>query len=139
MYLRPSRHRRPAASVVELALLLPFLSGVFLGMFEISRGILVKEVLSNAAHRCTRLASIPGKSNASVTPGAAEVMTAAGITGYTVTIRVNGTEADVSTATAGDRVSVQVSVPVANVYWLSARFLPGDQTLSETVVMMRQG
>ncbi|MFO0927332.1 MAG: TadE/TadG family type IV pilus assembly protein [Gemmataceae bacterium] len=138
MRFRPLSHRR-AASVVELALLLPFLVSLLLGMFEISRGILVKEAIINAANRAARTASIPGRNNSDVTPGVAEVLSAAGITGYTVTVRVNGAVADASTAVRGDRVSVQVSVPVARVYWLSGTYLPTTQTLSETVTMMRQG
>lgn len=139
MRLRPLSSERRAASVVELALLSPFLVSLFLGMFEISRGILVKESLSNAANRAARVASIPGRSNTDVIPAITEVMTAAGLSGCTSTIRVNGAVADVSTAKKGDRVSVQVSVPVSNVYWLSSTFLDRTQTLSETVVMMRQG
>src|SRR5215470_4385094 len=52
---RPARPRRDAAAVVELALLLPFLLVVNLGIWEVGRLIQVQQVLNNAAREGARL------------------------------------------------------------------------------------
>ena len=67
-------------------------------------------------------------------------MTQNNITAGTATLKilVNGVAADVSTAKLNDKISVQVSVPVAQVAWITPMFLPGTDIESETVVMMSQ-
>src|SRR5262249_42623881 len=141
--MHPATRRKPAArraaAAVEFALVLPFLSVVMLGMFEISRAILVKETLSNAAQQACRTASRQGASNSEVTQEVADVMNTAGIHGYSVTIQVNDVAADVATAVRGDKTSVKVSVPVSQVFWVSTIFLSATTVESETVAMMRQG
>jgi len=54
---RPARPRRDAAAVVELALLLPFLLVVIIGIWEVGRLIQVQQALNNAAREGTRLAA----------------------------------------------------------------------------------
>jgi Flp pilus assembly protein TadG len=137
---RPARcQSRRAAAAVEFAVLLPFLAALLLGMFEVSRVLLVKETLSNAAQQACRTGSHPGTSSSQVTADVDAVMTAAGFSGYTVTILVNDVVADVSTAQRYDKVSVKVAIPVSQVFWVSTIFFSGTTVESETVVMMRQG
>ncbi len=130
---------RQAAAAVEFALVLPILSVLLLGMFEISRVLLVKEMLSNAAQQACRTAAKPGTANSDVTSEVDTVMSNAGLSGYSVTIQVNGTTTDVSGASRYDKVSVKVGVPVSQVFWVSTLFISGSTVESETVVMMRQG
>jgi Flp pilus assembly protein TadG len=137
----PSRRqpRRQAAAAVEFALVLPFLVTLLLGMFEISRVLLVKETLSNAAQQACRTGARPGKASSDVTAEVDTVMSNASLSQYSVTILVNDVSADVSTASRGDKVSVKVGVPVSQVFWVSTLFISGSTVESETVVMMRQG
>src|SRR5262245_39873573 len=139
MRARPRRSARPAAAAVEFALVLPFLVTLFLGMFEISRALLVKETLSNAVQRACRTASLPGKSNSDVNQDVSDILAGAGISGYTVTTLVNDLAADVATAGRGDKVSVKIAVPVSQVFWVSTFFVTASSVESETVVMYRQG
>jgi Flp pilus assembly protein TadG len=135
---RRKRPARPAVAAVEFAVLLPILTILLLGMFELSRVLLVKESLSNAAQQAARTATRPNTKNSDVTQEVTDVLSAAGITSSTVTIQVNDVTADVSTATRYDKVSVRVSVPVSQVFWVSTIFVSGSTVESETVVMMRQ-
>jgi Flp pilus assembly protein TadG len=134
----PCRPRR-AASAVEFALVLPFLGILVLGMFEIARALMVKEALSDAAQRACRTASLPGQSNTAVQADVDNIMSDNKITGYTTTIQVNGTTADVSTAQRNDQVSVKVGVPVTQVFWTTTFFVTSQMVESEAVVMLRQG
>ena len=137
--MRTRRRRRRAVAAVEFAFVLPVLATMMLGMLEMGRAILVKETLSNAAQQAARTGSHPGTASSQVTAEVDTVMTAAGFTGYTVTILVNDVSADVLTAKQYDKVSVKVAIPTAQVFWVSTIFLSSTTIESETVVMMRQG
>jgi Flp pilus assembly protein TadG len=124
---------------VEFALLAPFLGILVLGMLEIGRGLMVKEMLSDASQKACRTAALPGKANADVQAEVDNIMSDNGVTGYSTTILVNGNAADVSTANRFDQISVQVSVPVSSVFWTTTFFLTNQMIESESVIMMRQG
>ena len=130
---------RRAAVVVEFALVLPFLMILVLGMFEISRGIIVKEFLSDASQKGCRTGALPGKTNTDIQNDVADIMTDSNVTGYTVVILVNGVAGDVTNAQRFDQVSVKVSVPTSQVFWITTFILTASTVESETVVMMRQG
>ena len=50
----------------------------------------------------------------------------------------NGAAADVKTAVTGDRISVTIALPVAEVNWMAPLIFDGSAVESETLVMMRQ-
>jgi Flp pilus assembly protein TadG len=139
----PDRNRggraRHAAVAVEFALVLPFLMILVLGMFELGRGIMVKEFLSDAAQKGCRTGALPGKANADILNDVADIMSDSNVTGYTVTVLINGVAADVAAAQRFDQISVKVSVPTSQVFWVSTFILNATTVESEIVVMMRQG
>jgi Flp pilus assembly protein TadG len=102
---------RPGAAV-ECAVIAPFLAAMLLGMIEVGRGLIGKEILSDAAQKACRSGALPGKANSDVTTEVANTMSNNGITDST-TIPVNGVTADVSTANRFDKVSVKVAIPVS--------------------------
>jgi Flp pilus assembly protein TadG len=130
---------RRGASAVEFALIAPFLAALVLGMIEIGRGLMVKETLSDAAQKACRTAALPGKTSANVQSEVDNIMSDNNVSGYTVTILVNGTAGDVANANRFDQISVKVDVPVSQVAWMTTFFLTAQMLESETVVMMRQG
>lgn len=136
---RSCRSPRTAAAVVEFALLAPFFAALFLGMFEISRVLLVKEALSNAAQEACRVAILPGTNSSRVTTIATEVLQREAISGFSILVQVNDRQADVSTAKRNDKISVRVSVPTSRVSWVGSIFIKGNTVQSETVTMQRQG
>jgi Flp pilus assembly protein TadG len=139
--VKPLRQsRRPAKAVVEFALLLPFFAALIVGMLEIGRAIIVKEILSDAAQKGCRTGALPGKASSDVTTDVNNILsTDNNISGATTTILVNGQAADVGSATTGDQISVKVTVPFSNVTWTTTFFLSGQTIESEIVVMMKQG
>jgi Flp pilus assembly protein TadG len=130
---------RRASATTEFAVIAPLFVFLTLGMIEISRGIMVKETLSDAARRACRTGSLPGTSSATITSDVNDILTDNGIaaTSATVTVLVNGNAVDATTARQNDQISVKVSVPVSSVLWVSAIFLKSTQIESETVYMMR--
>jgi hypothetical protein len=66
-------------------------------------------------------------------------LNSAGIEGAKTIVLVNGKEADAKTATVGDTITVQVSVPASKVSWLPFTFfLKESTTLTQSVVMRRE-
>lgn len=129
---------RPGVAAVELAVLAPLLVALVLGSVELARGIMARDVLSDAVRQSCRLAVQPGSTTASVTADASAILTGNGIStaNASCTVLVNGTETEVGAAKAGDRVTVRLSIPYADVSWLPAAFLPGD--IRSELTMMRQ-
>jgi Flp pilus assembly protein TadG len=139
---REQRRRGPrrAAAAVEFALFAPLLAMLVLGMLEIGRALIVKEMLTDAVRKAGRTAILPTKDNAAITAEVNNILADNRIAapGATVTILVNGQAADARTAARGDRISVRVSVPASQVLWLSPHFLGSGAIESETIIMMRQ-
>ena len=54
----------------------------------------------------------------------------------TVTVLVNGTAADVSTAVRGDKITVTVSIPVGDSTFIAPSYFAPTSVLTETLVVM---
>lgn len=135
------RQRRRGAAVVEFAVVAPFIVFATMGMIELTRGIQVKHMLTDAARSGCRLAIQPGFSNSAVTQNVKDVLDENGISSSdaTVTIYVNGSSTtQLTAAKQNDQIAVQVSVPVSKVCWITPIFLPGNKVESEKLTMMRQ-
>src|SRR5262245_38829932 len=71
---RGTKPRRGIAAV-EFAVLAPFLAILILGTFELARGIMVKQILNDAARRGCRTAIQPLKANSNVTSDVNNILT----------------------------------------------------------------
>jgi Flp pilus assembly protein TadG len=131
--------KRRGSATVEFAAIAPLFVFLTLGMIEISRGILVKQTLSDAARRAARTGAQPGTSTAAIVKDVNDILTDNQIdpTAATVTVLVNGQANDALTARQNDQISVKVAIPVSKVMWLTAIFLTAPSIESETVYMMR--
>src|SRR3990172_1866136 len=115
----PCKSRRRGAAAVEFALVAPLLFLlIFLPMFEFGRGLMVSELVTNAARVRCRTGVLPATDNSDVTSAVNTTLSGQGITGATTTITVNGGSSDVSSAQLGDVITVTVSVPYSNVSWI---------------------
>ena len=117
---------RSGASMVEFALILPLLTSVILGILEFGRAMQAVEVAVNAARVTARRAILPqSNDSAELTTRAETAFTncALPVDGLTVTTKINGSEADISTADRGDEVTVEVAIPFSNVSLITPRFL----------------
>jgi Flp pilus assembly protein TadG len=127
-------------AVVELAIIVPVLVFLTIGMIEVARGLMVKETLSNAARKGCRTGILPTGTNSAITADINQVLSDNGIdsTYATITVLVNGNAVDAGTAVQHDQISVKVAIPVSKVAWITPLFLPGSDIESDTIVMMRQ-
>jgi Flp pilus assembly protein TadG len=147
---RPGAKRRPGGAAVELAVLAPFLVTIMLGMFELSRGLMVKQALGAAARKGCRTGILHQYGNSDIITDATNIMRDNGFDATlfnppqigAITIIVtdpNGKTLDDSLdAPEGSTVSVQVAIPISSVRWVSAIFLTTAMVESDAVVMMKQ-
>ncbi len=157
--LHPTIRRGIAAA--EMAMLAPLFGTILVGMFELSRGLMGKETLSNAARKACRTGIQRDKGSTDIWNDVMNIMTDNGydstkfnpppVSGaqqgqsYIGSINITVTDpngnslTDAMLAPTGSVVSVQVAIPVTSVLWTSSFFYLQDTVLeSETVVMMKQ-
>jgi Flp pilus assembly protein TadG len=134
------RSPRRGLAAVEMAIIAPVLVFLTIGMLELARGMMVKEVLTDAARKGCRTGILPTGTSAKVTADINAILTNNNINANYATIKilVNGAAADVSTSKASDKISVRVAVTVSQVAWITPMFLPAADIESETVTMMSQ-
>jgi Flp pilus assembly protein TadG len=144
------RRDRAGAVIAELAFVLVFLLTITLGMFELSRGMMVKQTLTAAARKGARTGILHLYGNTDIANDATNIMRDAGFdssafnpptTGYitiTVTDPSGHTLTDALDAPSGSTVSVQVGIPVSSFAWVSTLYLQASMVESDTVVMMKQ-
>ena len=131
---------RRGSAVVELAVILPVLAVLVVGTIELTRQIHVKHTLTDCAREICRRAILPNATNSGVAANLSSVLGANGITpsDVTATILVNGSSTNLSTAKAGDTISVSLSVPATQVNWISVPMFTDSVITSQSLVMMRQ-
>ena len=145
---RTGRSRGIAA--VEFAMVAPLLGMLVLGMLELSRGMMVKQTLCDAARKGCRTGILHQYGNSDILNDVNNIMQDNGfdttlfnppqIGSITITVTdPNGnTLADSLDAPEGSTVSVQVAIPVSSIVWVSTIFLTGTMVESDAVVMMKQ-
>jgi Flp pilus assembly protein TadG len=146
----PNAAKRRGAAVAEFAIVAPILVMCLMGMIELSRGIMVKVMLSDAARKGCRTGIQRDKQNSDIRFDCIDIMrdnkfdstkfNPDSIGSITIIVTdPNGISlADVLDAPSGTKVSVQVSIPVSSTTWVPNVFLTVGALESETVVMMKQ-
>jgi Flp pilus assembly protein TadG len=131
--------RRRGIAALEMAICTAFLVSLMFAIFELGRGIIVKQALTDSARRGARLAAQPATNTASIKAEVNLLLANNNIptANVTTTVLVNGNNADASTAVQNDTISVTVAIPVSSVYWMGTVFLSKSSVESETVIMMR--
>ena len=107
-----------AHHLVEFAVVVPIFITFVFGITEIGRGMMVTSLMSNAARVGCRTGIITGNTDTQVNSAIDTLLSAQGISGYTTTIKVNGSVANSSTAVTNDTVQVTVSIPATSASWL---------------------
>jgi Flp pilus assembly protein TadG len=132
--LRARRAQRRGAAAVEMAVVSPVVVLLVLGMIEVSRGVMVQHLLTNAARDGARSAVLSGAEAGAVEAQVADYLSASSVPGSTVAVSPN----PLTLAQSGDPVSVTVSVPFNAVSWVPAPWFLEGKTLSSTVMMRRE-
>ncbi len=148
---------RPGNAMTELAVVIPVLVALVVGMVELSRAIMVKEALTNASRRGANVAIKSGKTYTDIQNAVDDILAtdkqlpatvANGKATLTVTVAkwdsstdTYGSDTTVTSATFApsqfDKVGVKVSVHAEDVSLLFLRFSAG-KIESETVYMLKQ-
>lgn len=146
----PNDHKRAGAAIAEFAFVSPILAVVLLGMIELSRGLMVKVMLSEAARKGCRTGIQRDKATSDIISDCVDIMRDNNFNSTkfnpnsvgSVIVRVTDPKGnvlpDALDAPSGSIVSVQVSIPVSSTRWVPNLFLPQGSLESETVVMMKQ-
>jgi Flp pilus assembly protein TadG len=131
--MRPTSSRPPkrrGASLVEFAFVAPVFFGMIIGIVEVGRGLMVQQLLTEAARRGARAGVIEGTSSAQIKSAVTDYLTTVGVNGSTAGISVNDAPVDTVEAQnmpAYTEMTVSVSVPVSSCTWLPASwFLSGN-------------
>jgi len=102
---------RRGTAATELAVCLPLIVLLVFGSIQACGLVYLKHTATSAAYEATLELAKPNASNASVTARATQVLTALNVAGGTVEIFPANT--NVAQATAGDAVSIVVTVPAS--------------------------
>lgn len=138
---RRYRRRDSGQALVEVAIALPILLGLLVGIFEFARAYNVKQVITNAAREGAREAVLPSTTTtAPVTAVVNARLSDAGISSATITYN----PADVNQGT-GTAISVTVSMNYTFVFIGPVMQLmapgspdPGTITLTSTATMRKE-
>jgi Flp pilus assembly protein TadG len=154
-----ARRARRGTAVVEFALVLPLLCMIFYGMSEVCRALMAKGTLTDAVRKGCRTGIQRDKGNTDIFNDVLNVMqdngydvtkfnpappgTTAGASNIgSITITVTDPSGNTLTDSLGapmnSQVSVQISIPVSSVLWVSWGFFPGTSIESDTLVMFKQ-
>jgi Flp pilus assembly protein TadG len=141
---RPNRKRllnnsrlrlsRSGAAVVEFAVVAPVMILLTMGMIEVGRMVMVKQIMVNASREGARFGALPGSSNEEVTARVQSELESASIAGVQVTV----TPAGLATAEAGTAVKVQLSVAASQISWVPNPLFSFSKNITTSTTMRRE-
>ncbi len=129
-----ARSARWGAAAVEFALVAPLLVVLTFGMIEISRMVMVKQLLINASREGARLAVLPTANEQQVMTQVQGDLASAMISGATISISPES----LTSAPAGTPVTVSIAVSSTNVSWLPKPLFVISQNISAATTMRRE-
>ncbi len=127
---------RRGAAAAELALVLPVFILIVVGMFELSRALMLKHAVTAAAQDACRVAILDGSTSTSVRSKATASLSTSGIGPTSIAVTTNPTAP--SSGGYDTPVSVTVSVPYSAISSFAPWFLPANANLTATVTMRRE-
>jgi Flp pilus assembly protein TadG len=123
--------RRRGVAAVELALLLPIIMILLLGIWEVGRMIIIQQILSNAAREGGRQAATGLQTNAQVEQVVRTYVQNEGlpIANLTVSVKnLNAPGTEVKDAVQLDPLEVTVTIPVNDIRWSTIRLVTDATT-----------
>ncbi len=131
---RRIKQRRCGAAVVEFAVVGPLMVMLTMGMIEVGRVVMVKQLMVNASREGARMAILPSSNSESVLAKVQQELTAASINGANVTLNPQS----LATAAAGTPVTVSISVPASQVSWIPNPAFTFTQNITASTTMRRE-
>lgn len=126
--------------MLELAIVLPILLMLVLGIIEMGRVMMLNQVTTNACREACRQAIIPGADHASVVKIVNDYLDAGGVSGSGREVFIldkNGNKVAVGNVLSHDAVTVYISVPYKNNTWGFTSIM-GSKNLVSRSTMRRE-
>ena len=126
---RTKRSDRTGSAIVEVAVCFPVFLLILMGIIEFGRAMSVNQLLNTGSRIGCRAAILDGSTNDSVSntvKTSVANMVGCSTSSITVTIAItrgSTTIADLSSATTGDTISIDTTVPFSTVSWAVANYL----------------
>lgn len=124
--MRWNRQNRKGVAAVEFAVILPLLVVLMFGIWEVSRLIAVQEVMTNAVReggrQCSTAQVDTATAKQAVVDYMAEYNITVALTDVTISNLTNSGRSDPKNCNQLDQWRMTLSVPIANVRWLSPGF-----------------
>ncbi|MBX3420811.1 MAG: pilus assembly protein [Pirellulaceae bacterium] len=131
---RRKTQRRRGAATVEFAVIAPLMMVLTMGMIEVGRMVMVKQIMVNASREGARLGALPGVSNSEVVARVQQELAGSNVSG----VQVNVNPIGLAVAAAGTPVTVSLSVPSSSVSWLATPMLQFSSNLQASTTMRRE-
>lgn len=130
----PHRAQRRGVATVELAMLLPLIMTLLLGVWEVGRAVDVQQIMSNAAREGGRQASTGQLNNAQIQQVVTDYLSNAQISTAHVVVTVQNLTTPGVDAIDGaqlDRFKITVTMPFKDVAWAALNhFFPATSTIT---------
>ena len=122
------------AAAVEFAIVAPVFFMLVMGSIELGRALMVQQVITNASRVGVREAIALNTSESDVINIATNYAAGGAVPGVLVNVSPSP-----AAAAAGDEITVNVSIPYADVSWIPSPWFLGGATLQASSVMRKEG
>ena len=130
---------RAGTAAVEFAVVAPVVILLVFGAIEFGRAMFLQHVAVNTARAACRQGILASSSNATIQSTATSALQAVGVSGGTVAVLVNSQSGeDAGSATPGDLIDVQVTIPYGSNSWLPVPRYLGQKSLTGRVTMAKE-
>lgn len=124
---------RMGAAMVEFALVAPLMILFTMGLIDIGRMTMVKQLLINASREGARQASLPYATAEGVQADTLQMLSNSGVTGS-----VSISPSSLSAATAGSTVTVTVAADANSVSWMGSSMFMFGKAVTAATSMRRE-
>lgn len=125
---------RTGASAVEFAFVAPLMIMLTMGMLDVGRMVMVKQLLVNATREGARLAVLPGATTEQVESQVASQLESSSVRGATVSCNPSIIES----APQGSAVTISVQVPATSVSWIPKPLFSMNKDLTASTTMRKE-
>jgi len=125
---------RTAAAMIEFALVAPLMILFTLGIIEMGRMTMVKQVLTNISREGARMATLPEATSESVQSQVQQLLAGSYINGASITL----SPSSISTAPSGSLVTVSIAIAAEEISWLNTPLFMGGKSLTASTSMRRE-
>lgn len=122
------------AATVEFAVVAPLMVMLTMGMMELGRVTMVKQMFVNASREGARLAVLPSAITENVISHVQTELANSGINGASVTMSPN----HLASAPPGTPITVSISVNAASVSWIPQPLFVISKTIQASTTMRRE-